>query len=187
MAKRGKGSSYEREMSVALSLWYSGGKREDLLWRSAMSGGRATVRAKAGKSTANQQGDLTPTDPSIYPLTNLVSIELKRGYNAVTPMDAIDLPERNKTRTWEDFVTQCQRESEDGGKPYWWLIFKRDRREASITLPTEIIQKYADLLGKYDENHIVTAYNGMKLITTRLDKFLKWFDPETVFGPYKEE
>src|SRR6266403_502365 len=38
-----KGGNFERSIAKHLSLWYSQGKREDLFWRSSMSGGRATV------------------------------------------------------------------------------------------------------------------------------------------------
>lgn len=54
-----KGSSFERKVCVALSLWLTKGKREDCFWRSAMSGGRATVRARKGKTTASQHGDVS--------------------------------------------------------------------------------------------------------------------------------
>lgn len=46
-----KGSQFERDTCVRLSLWASGMTREDVFWRSAMSGGRATfVGRKKGLS-----------------------------------------------------------------------------------------------------------------------------------------
>ena len=38
-----KGSKFERVICVSLSTWITAGKRKDVFWRSAMSGGRATV------------------------------------------------------------------------------------------------------------------------------------------------
>ncbi len=55
-----KGTRFEREVCKALSLWISRGEREDIFWRSAMSGGRATVRAKSGIQLKAQAGDISP-------------------------------------------------------------------------------------------------------------------------------
>jgi len=41
-----KGAQFERKVCVALSLWVSAGKRNDIFWRSAMSGGRATLEGR---------------------------------------------------------------------------------------------------------------------------------------------
>lgn len=56
---KAKGSGFERKVCVALSQWVSKGEREDLFWRSAMSGGRATVRGKKGKKADSQLGDIS--------------------------------------------------------------------------------------------------------------------------------
>jgi hypothetical protein len=186
MAKSGKGSSFERFQAVTLSLWFSGGKRDDLLWRSSMSGGRATVRSKQGKQTANQHGDLIATDPSILPLTDLVSIELKRGYSGVSFMDLLDTPVKNKTNVFAEFIDQCIREAGEGGKPFWWLIFKRDRREATITMPYAFMQKYFDVFGDFKGFSLRYTYKDIKLISCRLEDWLDWFKPEIVFGPFEE-
>jgi hypothetical protein len=58
-----KGSSFEREICRALSLWMSHGKQEDVFWRSAMSGGRSTVAFGKGKRLATQAGDLSCIHP----------------------------------------------------------------------------------------------------------------------------
>lgn len=54
-----KGASFEREVCVALSEWLSGGLQQDIFWRSAMSGGRATVAYKKGVSLGAQAGDIS--------------------------------------------------------------------------------------------------------------------------------
>lgn len=61
-----KGSAFEREVCKALSLWVSGGKRDDVYWRSAMSGGRATLRSKKfgrARRGGTQVGDLSAVHP----------------------------------------------------------------------------------------------------------------------------
>lgn len=73
-----KGSAYEREICVALSLWVSAGEREDLFWRSAMSGGRATVAKRKGTDLAAHAGDISATHEDGHALTNTWYIECKR-------------------------------------------------------------------------------------------------------------
>lgn len=74
-----KGSRYERDVCKDLSLWVSGGTKEDLFWRSAMSGGRATIaRRRTTARVAAQAGDITATAPEGHILTDLYYIEVKR-------------------------------------------------------------------------------------------------------------
>lgn len=62
MNSKGKGSAFEREVCRKLSLWITGDKRKDLFWRSAMSGGRATVAHRKG-GQVRQSGDITAVAP----------------------------------------------------------------------------------------------------------------------------
>jgi len=75
---KAKGSAYEREVCKALSLWVSHNKREDLFWRSAMSGGRATVGRRAGKDLAHHAGDISATHRLGHALTDQFYVECKR-------------------------------------------------------------------------------------------------------------
>jgi hypothetical protein len=72
-----KGAAYERQICVKLSRWVSGGKKDDLFWRSAMSGGRATVSAKRGNYLNNQAGDICAVGPEGHALTSEFYIECK--------------------------------------------------------------------------------------------------------------
>jgi hypothetical protein len=72
-----KGSAFERQICSKLSLWITNGKRDDCMWRSAISGGRATVRFKKGKSTHDQSGDLTATSREAMPFLNTFMVECK--------------------------------------------------------------------------------------------------------------
>lgn len=73
---KGKGSSYERDVCRKLSLWVSGGVAIDLFWRSAMSGGRATVAHRKGQ-VVRQAGDITAVRPEGHGLTDRFFIECK--------------------------------------------------------------------------------------------------------------
>lgn len=74
---KSKGGAFERQICVKLSKWVSEGEKDDLFWRSAMSGGRATVGAKKGISRSSQSGDISSIAPEGHVLTNNFSIECK--------------------------------------------------------------------------------------------------------------
>lgn len=78
---KGKGSGFERVVCKLLSLWVSNGQREDLFWRSAMSGGRATVGRRKGKDHAHHAGDISATHPQGHRLTDHWYIECKAYRN----------------------------------------------------------------------------------------------------------
>ena len=83
-----KGSAFEREIAKKLSEWLSNGERDDLLWRSSMSGGRATIGLKLGKQRKAQAGDLSPIDAAAQNFTDTFSIECK-SYKSINFNDLI--------------------------------------------------------------------------------------------------
>lgn len=74
---KAKGASFEREVCKRLSLWLSNGQRSDLLWRSAMSGGRATVQVNSGKVNLTQSGDVSAVGAGAYEFCERTFIEVK--------------------------------------------------------------------------------------------------------------
>lgn len=74
-----KGAAFERKVCVRLSLWASDMTREDLYWRSAMSGGRATLVSRKGRGQAvtAQAGDLSCIHPMGNFLLELYTVECK--------------------------------------------------------------------------------------------------------------
>lgn len=77
MSGKHKGSGFEREVCVAMSKWTTAGQRDDIYWRSAMSGGRATVQFKAGKKNLTQGGDISAVDPLGHKLLGHFAVECK--------------------------------------------------------------------------------------------------------------
>jgi hypothetical protein len=77
---KSKGSAFEREVCKDLSLWLSGGKRKDLFWRSAMSGGRATIHGVK----VRQAGDITAVALEAQAFTQKYVIECKHYRNLRT-------------------------------------------------------------------------------------------------------
>lgn len=68
-----KGAQFERVICKRLSLWITDGKREDVFWRSAMSGGRATV----SKGAVRQCGDVCANSAEGYDFSSKWFIECK--------------------------------------------------------------------------------------------------------------
>jgi hypothetical protein len=77
-----KGASFEREVCVMLSRWVSEGSQDDAFWRSAMSGGRATVAHKrGGKRLSSQVGDISCIHPVGNRFSSAFGIECKHYAN----------------------------------------------------------------------------------------------------------
>jgi hypothetical protein len=76
-----KGSRFERDVCKRLSLWLSKGERDDLFWRSALSGGRATLRLRQDLARIQinkaQSGDLTAISREAYDFAEALFIECK--------------------------------------------------------------------------------------------------------------
>lgn len=74
---KAKGAQFEREICKRLSLGVTEGEHEDVFWRSAMSGGRATVRNRKGNIQVRQSGDITAVAPEGYEFADTWYVELK--------------------------------------------------------------------------------------------------------------
>jgi len=136
---KAKGGKFERDICTQLSLWWSNGKSDDLFWRTAGSGGRATSRAKKGKTTKGHAGDVCATDESSQPLIDCVAIELKRGYAKHTLYDVFDKPPNAAIQEWEKWVNQAMESQKQCDTKSWLLIHKRDRRNTLIFFPPTLI------------------------------------------------
>ncbi len=72
-----KGASFERDICTQLSRWMSNSERDDLYWRSAMSGGRTTVGRRRGVNLSANAGDVSCVHSSGHALTDAFYFELK--------------------------------------------------------------------------------------------------------------
>jgi len=77
MNSKAKGSQYERDVCRKFSLWISDGKNPNLLWRSAMSGGRSTVMNKKGGVNKEQAGDISAVGAEGHRLIDIAYLECK--------------------------------------------------------------------------------------------------------------
>jgi len=143
-----KGSSFEREICKKLSLWWTRDlehPRDDVFWRSSQSGGRATERAKKGKSTYGSYGDITAVDPIGEPLLKLFTIELKRGRSHGCPGDLLDASPSKVVRPFEATLNQTITSSERAGSVSWLLISKHDHRLPVVYLDYGIARWFPTL------------------------------------------
>ena len=142
---KSKGSQFERDICKALSLWVSHGKSEDLFWRSAMSGGRATVGARKGKDLARHAGDISATGREGHALTDDWYIECKRyadlNFGAFFLKAAGPL-----AQFWAEACAQA-----DQHKKMPMLIAREDRNETFVLLPTIVVVR--------STNHLPTVAN----------------------------
>jgi len=138
MPKAAKGGQYERLFCKEISLWWTGGERDDVFWRSAQSGGRATQRMKKGLKTHGSYGDIAAVDPVGEPLIKFATIELKRGNTHGAAADLLEIRRTKKERPFEKSINQAIKSAEQAGSWGWLLIVRRDAREAVLYMPMNI-------------------------------------------------
>lgn len=136
-AGKAKGGAFERLICKKLSLWWTNGKRDDVFFRTASSGGRATQRSKQGKKTFGQYGDIQAADPIGQPLIDLCVIECKNGYASHSIADLLDKEPRHKP-AYEDFIKQARNSCTDSEANYWMLIARRRGRQIMVYMPSSL-------------------------------------------------
>lgn len=153
---KSKGSAFEREVCVKLSLWVTQGQRKDTFWRSAMSGGRSTVARKKGEYLQTSTGDITAIHPLGTLLTDRFLIECKHVKNLhlhrfVTEQSGL------LAEFWEKV---CQQAIDHRKKPI--LICKQNQYPILLLIGEKIVAKprctihklkcyiylFADVLGR---------------------------------------
>ena len=188
MSGKGKGSGFERDICRQLSLWWSDGKDDDIFWRTASSGGRATQRNKKGKKTFGQAGDVQATNPIGQPLIDVCAIELKRGYSKTSVFDIVDKPTKAKEQMYEAFFRQAIQSHKSAGSYSWMLITRRDRREAVVFIPLNLYKELK--LAKDTVILFFPPYTKMtykikglpllQIVVTPLKNFLRSVCPENI-------
>lgn len=188
-----KGSTFEREIPIELSEWWSYGERKDVFWRKD-SGARAKRRfRKNGELTFGAHGDIVAADPIGLPLTNLITLELKRGYRQWSFFDILDAPpmrqgQKNRTlQSFEKFMLQVQEDSE-AARTWPTIISKRDKRTKIISLPKPLILDIEQYYGKFKGTKIIIEYQNFDYTMTAIvfSDFLDWCSPQFFLEKEKE-
>jgi hypothetical protein len=108
---KNKGSAFERKICKQLSLWVSLGKQSDCFWRSAISGGRATVQHRKGVKV-RQSGDICSVSPEGHALTNNWYIECKH-YKDLDVASFILKGVGNLAKFWRTTKREAERHDKD--------------------------------------------------------------------------
>lgn len=136
---KAKGSAFERLVCKELSLWVSNGIRDDLYWRSAMSGGRASVRfKKTNKTSSTQAGDITAIDPLGKPLLDVFCIECKT-YKALHYQSLLFL--KPKDSSFVGFWTQARDAANDHNLTPMLIAKQNKNAEPVVCLNTKGLNK----------------------------------------------
>lgn len=145
-----KGGTYEREVCRRLSRWWTGNDMDDdVFWRSSQSGGRATTRAKSGKSTRGHCGDITAVDGRGQKFVKLITVEIKRGYNRVDPIHLLDRTPKMAQQGFEAFLEQAMSAAARAKTRYWMIIHKRDHRTDMVYIPHDFFRELEDLESQF--------------------------------------
>lgn len=178
-----KGGQFERDFCTDLSKWWTHGVRDDIFWRTAGSGGRATVRGKRGRSTFGQHGDILFTDPSGASLLDLITFELKRGYNKDSPIDLcdrLDVTSGQKNQTqWEEWLEQAERSHLAAGSYSWMIVQRRDHRIPFCYFPCPLMNLIHDYCTNFTRPMFDWPCLKMRCEWRRKDKSRK---VETLYG-----
>jgi hypothetical protein len=122
-----KGGEFEREICKLLSLWVTGNKHKDVFWRSAMSGGRATVAHKRGDLLDYQGGDISSIHPDGHKLTAYFCIECK--FHRDLEFGLLLFGRGKLARFWKEACSTANRHSRQP-----MLIAKQNRFETKVLL-----------------------------------------------------
>lgn len=128
-----KGAEFERVVCKQLSHWLSRGVRDDLFWRTAMSGGRATMQIRRGKINRSQCGDVGAIDAQGERLTNRVFIDTKchRDVNLWSMVYGIDL--FSSAKMLSCIWPVVQKEAREAGR-LPMLVLKQNRQSTFVFL-----------------------------------------------------
>jgi len=172
-------------------MWLSKNETDDCFWRSAISGGRATVRARKGKRTEGHYGDIIGTNKLGRMFIKKVTAELKCGYPndaCVTIHDCVTASSATDKRTLLQWIRQAKRAAELAGTPDWILVHKPDRREAILYCNGSL---FSDLdIGELQYSGTFQTKKGNLAKDTvgfcSLRRFIKEVDPDTLLNLIKD-
>jgi len=182
--KSKKGASFERKIAVELSLWWTNGANEDVFWRTAGSGGRATVRGKSNKLTRYSSGDITFTHEDGVPFIDYFLIELKRGYSQV--WDILTFIDSNKEQTIVQWVEKAKQEVKRDFRQTWMLIFQRDRKQICVLMEYATLKQLEVLHKKQFEATYMLLPTDTKTIICRFSDLFKWLNPQVFLDIFEQ-
>jgi hypothetical protein len=179
---KNKGSNFERKICRQLSLWWAG--RDDIFWRTAGSGARATVRAKRKCSTANSAGDICALDHGGKPFTDHFLVELKIGYSkggGIDVLKLLDSANSKKGALLLQWWLKAKKEMKFARRKEIWIIFQRDRGKPILMTRGDFIKMLDNRQGMgFPYSTVSTHISEAEFTFAVLDDFLSWYSPKQV-------
>ncbi len=175
-----KGAAYERTLCVMFSLWISGGTREDLLWRTAMSGGRATIKRRKGKSADSQAGDIGSVDPMGDWMVSTFLIEAKRYHSFEWHRDVAEpttATSQKATKRPLEIFLHTREEATKSGRLAPMVVLRGDRCP-DLVLTTG--KGYRKLCPKKGSIPLVCTFPHHDCHVFRLDSLISWIDYDAI-------
>jgi len=166
-----KGSAFERYVCKELSKWVTSSDREDIFWRSAMSGGRATL---IGKKADAQLGDISAINHLGQPLLAKFFIECK-FYKDLN----FDSFLYSNTGELAKIVEDNYYRATDNSRVLM-LVFKENRRDAMVLFSDTIkiadneLIEHVEVYKAYMKNPF-RLYKFDSLIYSDYNKFISKF------------
>lgn len=185
-SKRNRGSGWEREFCKLISTWWTGGHRDDAFWRTAGSGGRATVRARRGvATTAYQHGDICPTDEVGGPLCDVFTWELKQGYEDATLHQVLDSPGPGGHGGMATHIRQAHAAHVAAGSMTWALVHRRTRRAPMVWFGAEVWQRCRREHGAWSGHNFPVCLAQVQALDLRfvgmpMDEFMTGITPAAI-------
>jgi len=167
-----KGAQFERDICRSLSLWISGNKNPNLLWRSAMSGGRSTLMRRAGNKNDEQAGDISAVGEEGHLLVKKFYLECK--HYADLGIDNFMLSRPSKLgKFWEIALKDAR---SVGKVP---LLIAKQNRYPEIVVSTTEVFKHLFVKGRLRFVKIQTGLAGAEIIVILLDDLISNFTLNT--------
>lgn len=168
-----KGAAKERDFSKVLSLWITKGANENVFWRSAISGGRATVAKKSGVVNAAQAGDICAVSPEGFKFAANFYVELKHYKTLGLERFLLGLP-CTISKFWDVAVMESSFYKKQP------LLVARQNRLPDFILFTEETMKspLLKVVGPTGPLHLVTLGNSTDsvIMLMRLEDFLTTYE-----------
>jgi hypothetical protein len=166
-----KGGEWERGVCRILSKWWSGGSDEDLCWRTAGSGAKATM-VGGGQFYF---GDIGPVGPRMIPLFRVFNVDVKHYKN----LDITEVLRAVKHPQILEFWWQTKRDAIKSGR---WaiLIYKVNFLPALMAFDAQMPWGNSPLL--FNRKLPSVLYIGNKIGLINFD----WFIENVNLGILKE-
>jgi len=149
-----KGAGFERFICKELSKWITNNQREDLFWRSAMSGGRATLYTDKSK-VGSQAGDISAIDSAGQWLVDRYFVECK--FYAKIGLDSYLYSNKG---TLAEFLREVSKQAKQYKKKFL-LIFKENNRPITVISDDPVFTKFkkSNRLVKYPEKYSIFSFD----------------------------